>query len=301
MAIPEDKSRQGRPRGRLLVEAVWSSPDQSALIAVVVVLLVGGLGLTLLIDEPHRATPMTGLLILAVIVYGVASGRLSEFSGPGGWRAKFSEAAEQPVKELTAIITPTTIGLDEILHGTTKAMIESLDKKRADKEPFTVTMTFGDDYQERLDLFSPLLSYLATFRNFRGVAVIDRDKRLIAYSPARQIVWLGSTQCTELQGHLLQHIAERKYEDIQNHVLMTNVSVSFGSTFADTLGLALSQNLPGIAVVDDANKFWAIIDRDRLMGLLILSLTRIAQGKRSSPLTPDDRTSDDQTPDDDSE
>jgi hypothetical protein len=107
---------------RKLVEAVWSSPDPSAraLIAVVV-LLVGGLGLTLLIDRPNRATPITGLLILAVIVYGVASGRLSEFSGPGGWRAKFSEAAGKPVKDLLAIITPTIIGVDLILHGTPEA------------------------------------------------------------------------------------------------------------------------------------------------------------------------------------
>jgi hypothetical protein len=229
---------------------------------------------------------MTGLLILAAIAYGVVSGRLSEFSGPGGLRAKFSEAAGKPVEELKAIISPTLLGVHSLLKGMPKDMMESLDHKRADKEPFAVTMTFGDDYREQQDLFSPLLSYLATFRNFRGVAVLDRDGRLIAYSPARQVVWLGSTQCTDLQRRLLRDIAERKCEDIQNHVVMTNVAVSFGSTFADTLDLALSQNLPGIAVVDDAKRFWAIIDRDRLMGLLILSLARIAQGKPSSPLMP---------------
>jgi hypothetical protein len=77
-------------------------------------------------------------------------------------------------------------------------------------------------------------------------------------------VWLSLDQCTELREHLLRDIAERKYDTV-NNVVMTNVAVPFGSTFADTLDLSISQNLTGIAVIDDTEKFWAIIDRDRLM------------------------------------
>jgi hypothetical protein len=74
------------------------------------------------------------------------------------------------VKELTGIISPTTIGVDLLLKGMLKDVMESLDNLRADKRPFAITMTFSDDYREQQHLFPPLLSYLATFRNFRGVA-----------------------------------------------------------------------------------------------------------------------------------
>ena len=40
------------------------------------------------------------LLLTPLLVYGVASGKIQEFSAPGGWGAKFREAAQ-------ATVTPT--------------------------------------------------------------------------------------------------------------------------------------------------------------------------------------------------
>src|SRR3954466_2184215 len=45
------------------------------------------------------------LLLTPMIVYGVASGKIQEFSAPGGWGAKFREAAQAAVTP-TAISTP---------------------------------------------------------------------------------------------------------------------------------------------------------------------------------------------------
>src|SRR4030088_1040751 len=40
---------------------------------------------------------LIALLLTPLIVYGVASGKIQEFSAPGGWGAKFREAAQATV------------------------------------------------------------------------------------------------------------------------------------------------------------------------------------------------------------
>src|SRR5438552_4587118 len=45
------------------------------------------------------------LLLTPMVVYGVASGKIQEFSAPGGWGAKFRDAAQAAVTP-TALTTP---------------------------------------------------------------------------------------------------------------------------------------------------------------------------------------------------
>lgn len=98
---------------RQLSEA-WRTADGQAIAASAVVLVLGAIIVRLLTDRTGSGTPITALLVITVIIYALVSGRLSEFSAPGGWRAKFSEAADRPVTLSSLVIGATSLELHEI-------------------------------------------------------------------------------------------------------------------------------------------------------------------------------------------
>ena len=60
---------------------------------------VGGVALAALIKmlKIGDSTTFIALLLTPLIVYGVASGKVQEFTAPGGWGAKFQEVAHEAV------------------------------------------------------------------------------------------------------------------------------------------------------------------------------------------------------------
>jgi CBS-domain-containing membrane protein len=62
-----------------------------------------------------------------------------------------------------------------------------------------------------------------------------------------------------------------------NHISMSVITASNGSSYAEVLREVLESNLNCIAVVDKYHRLCGIVDRDRLSAALVLSLTSSVQ------------------------
>jgi hypothetical protein len=256
---------------------IWRARDSRGLAAALIVLIVGGVMISLIVDTGSRSTPMTGLLIVATLFYGIISERLSEFTAPGGWSAKFIETAGKSIKNADAVIRYKSLDVNFLPKGTPEETMRHLVDSHDDTRPLVLTLTLGQVYDSKA--FASLLTAFATVPNFRGIAVIGETGRLVAYSSARQIAWLSSSYCDESRNKLLRYIHEKNEDEITKHICMSVIAASNGSSYAEVLRKTLEDNLSCIAIVDKYNKLCGIVDRDRLSAFLVLSLTSSAQGK----------------------
>jgi hypothetical protein len=258
-------------------ERIWRAPDSRGLVAALIVLIVGGATIWLIVDAASRATPVAGLLIVAALFYGIISERLNEFSGPGGWSAKFIETAGKSIQHADAVIRYKPVDVNFLPKGTPEETMQRLIEAHEDTRPLVLTLTLGQAYDSTS--FASLLTAFATVPNFRGVAVLSESGRLVAYSSVRQISWLASDNCSVSRDKLLAYIFRKNEDDIIKHISMSVITASNGSSYADVLERALEDNLTCVAIVDKYNRLCGIIDRDRLSAALVLSLTLSAQGK----------------------
>jgi hypothetical protein len=210
-------------------------------------------------------------LVVALVFYGIISERLNEFTGPGGWSAKFSEDADKSISNAGAVIDYKSLDVNFLPKASPEETMRHLTEAHDDTRPLVLTLTMGQSYGSQS--FASLLTAFATASNFRGVAVLGEGGRLVAYSSARQISWLASNDCASSRENLLSYIQERKEDDVIKHISMSIISASNGTSYSDVLGIILDANLSCIAIVDKYHRLCGIVDRDRLSAALVLSLT----------------------------
>ena len=104
--------------------------------------------------EISDSATVIALLLLPVLVFGVVSGKIQEFTGPGGWGAKFAELKRQ--QEIQASdIESIRVALRGLVS---KYELEHLRRLRAKDVPFIVN--YGKEFygeMKRLDDFGFLL------------------------------------------------------------------------------------------------------------------------------------------------
>ena len=152
-----------------------------------------------------------------------------------------------------------------------------LSRLRDDTRPLVLTLTLSRSYKSVS--FASLLTAFATAPNFRGVAILGESGRLVAYSSVRQISWLASDYCSSSRQTLLKDILNKNEAGVINHISMSDIAASDGSSYADVLRKAFKENLTCIAIVDEHYTLCGIVDRDRLTAALVLSLTSSVQRK----------------------
>jgi hypothetical protein len=130
-----------------------------------------------------ESATVIAILILAVIVYGVISGRLKEFSAPGGWKASFNEVAQGPVVADAAFTDVTISSMDAIPKGDLQAFARAV-ATRKEPKPIIVTMTLGvsPDLPASYDSTSVnvALQKLSGAPDFRFVVILDQQGRLVS-------------------------------------------------------------------------------------------------------------------------
>src|SRR5437868_14795086 len=85
------------------------------------------------------------LLLTPMVVDGVASGKIQEFSAPGGWGAKFREAAQAKVAVTTTNLTPLSDAvrqLDVVEKGGLSEL-QNLGPKLQKDKPIALSFQLG--------------------------------------------------------------------------------------------------------------------------------------------------------------
>jgi hypothetical protein len=129
------------------------------------------------------------LLIMVLLLYGVASGRVTEFTGPGGWGAKFREVAASAIDASPSVDLST--GMQHIRKQNLNEMERRIHSITPDK-PVVVSLTVrpGGEYQV-FDLHS-VLQALTRFPNFKFVLFLTSDGTIVSYMPAQTLLGLLS-------------------------------------------------------------------------------------------------------------
>jgi hypothetical protein len=220
----------------------------------------------------HLKTPdsvaFIAVLILPFLIYIMASGRLLEFSGPGGWGAKFQTHAQNSV-EFTGILEDA-----EPVQALAKGCSQELSHLVAEldrRSPCALVLEVGRPNYYQIEAIRCYLKALIAIGAPAYVVFVDsKSKKFIGSASANQLV-----AYLEDHGGAEEFIGKLEgqprlfagYGFLVTDALTpddTNVTAlqKFVSTHADAL----------VIISEDRRKPIGVLDRDRLMTKLMLKL-----------------------------
>jgi hypothetical protein len=152
-------------------------PMQALFIAAAV--LVVGLGLAYGIKRFSLGDSVTliALMIIPLLAYGVVSGDISEFTGPGGWGAKFREEAKRtidPVPISSSIVEGEFVAKGDFVQ------LDNVDRNLAPGEPVAMTLQLGRGSYYQAPVIAQYIRVLSQHDPDMSVVVIDQNGKYVA-------------------------------------------------------------------------------------------------------------------------
>jgi len=211
------------------------------------------------------------LLVIPLLLYGIVSGRLTEFSGPGGWGAKFREAARQPVDISRGPVDLEQI--DTIQKENYPALQEKIRRREIrEGKPIILTMKLGSASYDA-EIVVDYLRDLAHFPNFKFVIMVDDRNRFAAYIPAGALIRANDLQLADLPD-LINAVRSGNRDAVSAVPGVLTECITTRTSNAEALRTMERLGLDAIPVVDeDTKQVRAIADRDRILGRMLLALT----------------------------
>ncbi len=248
--------------------AVLNDLDTNALLAAVVVFVVGGLfALVLRRFDIKDGVVFLTLLLLPFAVYGVGSGYISELTAPGGWGAKFRTWAGKDIE-------PTPLG-DEIedINIIEKSSLEALEQRRETLTPgralaMTLQLGRGGYYNDRV--IGAYTRTLLTFDPNLTVVFVDGDGRFVASSNGASV--LAAMESGDQGQRLVDAIAGGDLLEIKRLVGHTNNAAKPGVTNPEAHDAMLRDGVESLIAVDDAGRPVGVVRRDDIVARLPVKL-----------------------------
>jgi hypothetical protein len=233
--------------------------------------IVVGLILAALITHAKIGDSATfiALLLVPLLVYGIVSGKLREFSGPGGWGAKFQEAAADRVKP-----TPVTACIQDI-QVVQKGGMQALQQAGQNLEsgkPIALTLQLGkQDYDA-----TALRRYIEVLRIADPEATVlflDQAGGLVAYAEATTI--LGLLEDQEQSNRLIEAIRGSNIPSLRQLPGFCWQSITKERSNAQALQLMRELNARTVVVVDNDKRPVGVVKRDHIIAELLVELAGV--------------------------
>src|SRR5215207_11780973 len=146
---------------------------REALAVLVALLIAALLGLLVWVSREHGNIQDTSILVALIVVtliaYGVASGRLTEVTAPGGWGAKFRERAHENIQ-------PDVLPIHGDMETVPKEGLNQLKHRLpflTDTKPITLRLTVGNpDERYSRTALEAYLKALGQFQSFMFVVLV---------------------------------------------------------------------------------------------------------------------------------
>jgi len=247
--------------------------DAKALIFVVLFLLIG-IGVVAFLKFKLNivdGTTIIAFVLSPLVIYALASGQLSELTGPGGWGVKLREAAtatvdpsQEPVELSSVMLIPKGLPQD----------LKDRVNKITDGRPIVMTMTLGKTGFYNAGAVEAAIRALSQFRNFKFVIFVDQSNKLVGYMPS----WTLSAMLESDPDSATNFI-----DDINNgHAdeLKARLGVITERVTTDTINVEALQkmeklNIEALVVVDPKNEaVRGVVERDRILSRMLIALTR---------------------------
>jgi hypothetical protein len=208
------------------------------------------------------------LLLTPMIVYGVASGKLQEFSAPGGWGAKFREAA-QAIVTPTALTTPLNDVLQkfDIIEKGGLSELQGLGARLQKDKPIALSFQLGQQRYDADVAIKYIQFLLLTDRNMT-VLILDADRHFVAMTEGQTMLTLLQNQGQRITGALANN--ERNYFTTLPGFHTNSIKATDSNAIA--LEKMRQQNARAIVVVDDKATPTGVVKFDDIVARLLEKL-----------------------------
>lgn len=214
-------------------------------------------------------TAYIAILLVPLIAYTLASGQLAEFSGPGGWGAKFRAAATSSVE--TSEIIENAEALQAVEKGGLRELQAAVERLNPDL-PNALTLRVGRSGYYAPDVIRQYLTTLMTVGPSTYVVfVADGTGQFIGSANASQVLAVfGSETTTNDFMYELEYGGETAFGEFN---FLIKQSLSPDDPNAVALEKFLDTNAEALVVVSqDGRQPLGIVDRSRLMTKLMVKL-----------------------------
>ncbi len=242
-------------------------------IVLAVVFLAVGFGATWIaaeFTEIEGEAVLVSLLLAPVLVYVIVSGKLEVLKGPGGLEAKFTKTARQPVSATSETVAPSVDDMDVLA----KEGVTALERKReelSEAKPIVMTMTVGRRNYYSRPILLQYLDTLSRLRSFKFVVFIDDAGRFLAYMPAWAVKEVLGVDY--LGDEFVNAVNEGRTHQLFRYPGVVTRTISVRSSNVEALRMMTEENLNALVVTGEGGKLEGIVERDQLVGRMMLSLT----------------------------
>lgn len=252
-------------------QQISTSQMQAALIACSVFAVGIALAVAIKRMKVGDSATFITLLLTPLLVYGVASGMVQEFTAPGGWGAKFREAAQANVIVTPTALTPLSQAVQQfdIIAKGGLVELQGLGAKLQRNKPIALTFQLGK-VGYNADIASRYIEFLLLNDRQMNVLVLDEDGRFVAMTE-------GTTMLTMLEGQRQgQQIMNAISQNMKDYILSLPGFHANTVKASDSNAAALEkmriENMQSIVVVDNDNRPTGVVKRDDIVARLLEDL-----------------------------
>jgi len=232
--------------------------------------LVIGMALAFVINRLKLGDSATfiALLFTPLLLYGVASGKIQEFSaGSSGVSAKFREIAESKVTPVSEQIHPVEPEIIE--KGSTAALLSTAQRLPRNK-PAALSLQLGRSNYYSVAATTQYIEALTRVDSDLTVLIVDHDGKFVASAEAATA--LGYLK-DPIQGQrLIDAIGSADTNYLKTLPGLVFESLSEKTTNSDALQRMRELNTKTMVVVDESGKPRGIVKRTDIVAHLLESL-----------------------------
>lgn len=218
---------------------------------------------------------LLGFLLFPLLAYVVISGRNLEI-GFGEWKAKLGQAASEAVKPELGPIGPSLADMVEVGQKGINALEKMLQTYELNEsKPIVMIIIIGrGDYDRVITL--GFIEKLLLQRSFKFVVFLSedkqsKDKRVLAYMPSwatREI--LNKPGIGEEFISIINN--DDRFREIYSYPNVTKETISVKENNAKALRQMIELNLDALVVVDENSQLKGVVERERLLSRMMLTL-----------------------------
>jgi hypothetical protein len=209
------------------------------------------------------------LLLLPMFIYMLFSGKISEFKAPGGLEAKFVNISKKSL-ELT---DSEIINIDRnpifVYKDSTSKLFDKI--RFFDKtKPIFLALMLGKSYT--VEDCKTYLETLSRFRTFKFVVLLKEDGKFLAFMRKEILHFILNS---DGDAFFLYNISNGAFEQlIDLYPFNFDKTEYTKSNYIKSLREMAIKDLDAIAIVDENDKLYGIIEREDILTKIVLELIK---------------------------
>jgi hypothetical protein len=207
-----------------------------------------------------------GIIMFApVLLYLIASGSISEFSGPGGFGAKFRVAAAAPVK------TAATIQGLELVHKGDRQAIITRARGLTPGKPVALTFVLNDPAALAGHAIEDYIHILRKIDPDMSVLFVHQNETFAASTDGARVEAVASND--HFGAEFILAVQTGDMAKLRELVSASNRSIGEDASNAEALRILNEAGLKSIVAVDRDQKPVGVVRRDRIIAELLAGLS----------------------------